>query len=240
MSDGAKGWRVELRVLVVEDDVKLARFITQGFEAEQYAVDWVADAPGGNSKAAERDYDLLILDLRLPGGNGYDILRSVRDRGCGVMVIVLSACGTVEDRVRGLELGADDYLAKPFSFLELRARVRALFRRREAGVRDLVVGTLRLNPLRREAARGATIIALAPREYDLLAYFMSNPDQTLTRAMLADKVWRLSFDPGTNVIDVYVNYVRRKVGPDAIKSVRGVGYYLDSGALAVADERSAY
>jgi heavy metal response regulator len=220
-----------VRILVVEDEKKVASFIKKGLEEEGYAVDVAADGEEGLAMALTGVHDLIILDIRLPKMDGLRVLQELRRDSVSVPVLLLTVRATIEDKVLGLDAGADDYLTKPFAFQELVARVRALLRRRaEAEPTVLRVGDLRLDPARRTVTRGGETIDLTPREFALLDYFMRNPDRVLTRTMIAEHVWDYSFDTATNVIDVYVNYLRRKVDadrePKLLRTIRGVGYVL--------------
>ena len=220
-----------MRILVVEDEKKVASFIKKGLEEEGYAVDSAADGEEGLALALARVHDLIILDIRLPRMDGLRVLQALRQDGLTVPVLLLTVRATIEDKVLGLDGGADDYLTKPFAFQELVARVRALLRRRmEAEPTVLRIGDLTLDPARRTVARGGEKIDLTPREFALLDYFMRNPGRVLTRTMITEHVWDYSFDTSTNVIDVYVNYLRRKIDagrePKLLHTVRGVGYML--------------
>jgi heavy metal response regulator len=220
-----------VRILVVEDEKKVASFIKKGLEEEGYAVDTAADGEEGLAMALARVHDLIILDIRLPKLDGLLVLQALRQDKVTTPVLLLTVRATIEDKVLGLDAGADDYLTKPFAFQELVARVRALLRRRaEAEPTVLRVGDLSLDPARRTVARGGERIELTPREFALLDYFMRNPGRVLTRTMIAEHVWDYSFDTSTNVIDVYVNYLRRKIDadrePKLLQTVRGVGYVL--------------
>ena len=225
-----------MRILVVEDERKVANFIRQGLEEEGHAVDVAAD--GGvalDLVLGDQGYDLVILDIMLPVRDGLDVLSTMRAQRVATPVLILTARDTVAERVAGLDAGADDYLVKPFAFEELVARVRALLRRRgEPGTAILQVADLKLDPLRREATRGRRRLALTTREYALLEYFMRNPGRVLTRPMLAQHVWGLDFDPESNVVDVYVGYLRRKIDgpnePRLLHTVRGAGYVLEAEA----------
>jgi len=216
-----------MRILVIEDDPKIAGFIRSGLEGEGFTVDLAADGEIGLERVLEGGYDLVILDLMLPKLDGFEVLRRMREEGVQTYVLVLSARGGVDDRVRGLEIGADEYFVKPFSFVELLARVRAMLRRKQANETTIVVDPFRLDLHERTVTRDGKTVELTPREFQLFLLFMENPDQVLSRAMLAERVWGYHFDTGTNVIDVYVNYLRRKLGHSGEKflvAVRGVGY----------------
>jgi heavy metal response regulator len=220
-----------VRLLVVEDESKVASFIKKGLGEEGYAVDLAADGEAGLAMALERVHDLIILDIRLPKMDGLQVLRMLRQDKVTTPVLLLTVRATIEDKVLGLDAGADDYLTKPFAFQELVARVRALLRRRaEAEPAVLRVGDLSLDPARRTVVRGGVKIDLTAREFALLDYFMRNPGRVLTRTMIAEHVWDYSFDTSTNVIDVYVNYLRKKIDaerePKLLHTVRGVGYML--------------
>jgi heavy metal response regulator len=220
-----------VRILVVEDEKKVASFIKKGLEEEGYAVDVAADGEEGLAMALTGVHDLIILDIRLPKMDGLRVLQELRRDSVSVPVLLLTVRATIEDKVLGLDAGADDYLTKPFAFQELVARVRALLRRRaEADPIVLQIGDLRLDPARRIVCRGGGKIDLTPREFALLDYFMRNPGRVLTRTMITEHVWDYSFDTSTNVIDVYVNYLRRKIDagrtPKLLHTVRGVGYVL--------------
>lgn len=227
-----------MRILIVEDDTALASFIRKGLEAEHYAVDTAADGEQGRAMALEFDYDLVVLDLTLPGVDGVSILKSVRQRKANLPVMVLTARSRVEDRVQCLDIGADDYVVKPFSFLELSARARALLRRSHLPSESILeVRDLRLDRVERRVERGGRRIDLTTKEFALLEYLMRNAGRRLTRAMIIEHVWNLTFDSATNVVDVYINYLRRKVDdgftPRLIHTVRGVGYELSpEGAAA--------
>ncbi len=220
-----------MRILVVEDEKKVASFIRRGLEEEGYAVDAAEDGETGLAMALDGVHDLILLDVHLPGRNGFDVLRELRDRKSTVPVLLLTVRATIEDKVLGLDSGADDYLTKPFAFQELLARVRALLRRRgEERSAVLQVADLTLDPARRVAHRGGEAVELTGKEYALLDYFMRNPGRVLTRTMIAEHVWDYDFDSMTNVIDVYVNYLRRKIDRDRelklIHTVRGSGYVM--------------
>jgi DNA-binding response OmpR family regulator len=220
-----------MRILIVEDDAALSSFVRKGLEAEHYAVDATTDGERGRAMAMEVDYDLLVLDLNLPGVDGIALLKSLRQRKPSVPVMILTGRSRVEDRVLCLDIGADDYLIKPFSFLELSARARALLRRSHLPSESVLnVRDLRLDRVERRVERSGRRIELTAKEFALLEYLMRNAGRRLTRAMIIEHVWNLTFDSTTNVVDVYINYLRRKVDdgftPPLIHTVRGVGYQL--------------
>lgn len=220
-----------MRLLVIEDEHKVANFIKQGLEEEGYAVDHAADGASGLQMALEALHDVIVLDVMLPKLDGLSVLQQLRQANVTTPVLLLTVRATIEDKVLGLDAGADDYLTKPFAFEEFVARVRALLRRRaETAPPVLQVADLALDPARRVVARGDQKIELTPREFALLDYFMRNPGRVLSRTMIANRVWDYTFDSATNVIDVYVNYLRKKIdtGHDIklLHTVRGVGYVL--------------
>jgi heavy metal response regulator len=219
-----------MRILVVEDEKKVASFIKKGLEEESYAVDVSHDGEEGGCLAETNPYDLIVLDIMLPKKNGLAILRELRDKGINAPILLLTARGSVEDRVTGLNAGADDYLAKPFVFAELLARVRSLLRRGGEKAPILKFADLTMDPVTRKVTRGGVEIELTSKEYALLEYFMRRPNQVLTRTMISEHVWEADFDTFTNVIDVYVNYLRNKIDKGfekkLIHTVRGVGYIL--------------
>jgi len=220
-----------MRILIVEDEKKVASFIKQGFEEEGYAVDWAADGREGMLLALDGVHDLIILDLNLPKMDGLQVLQELRKARVKAPVLLLTVRAMIEDKVLGLDTGADDYLTKPFSFQELLARARALLRRRlETEPTLLRVADLTLDPARRLVRRGAEKIELSTKEFALLDYFMRNPGRVLTRTMIAEHVWDYDFDTATNIIDVYVNFLRKKIDtdrePKLIHTVRGVGYVM--------------
>lgn len=220
-----------MRILVVEDERKVASFLQRGLEAEGYSVEVATDGDSGLARALSEPFDLLLLDVMLPGRDGMAVLRELRRESRTVPVLLLTARSATEDKVAGLDLGADDYLTKPFDFTELLARVRALLRRGTPGTPlVLTLADLTLDPATRRVTRAGQAIELTPREFALLEFFLRNPGRVLSRAVIAQHVWGISFDTFTNVIDVYVNYVRRKIDDGhAVKlvhTVRGVGYVL--------------
>ena len=221
-----------MRILVVEDDRKVASFIRKGLEEEGHAV----EVAGDGAEAVERTtdgapWDLVILDVMLPKGDGFGVLKTLRQEGLRMPVLMLTARDAVGDKVTGLDLGADDYLSKPFAFEEFLARVRALLRRGGGGPAPVLrLADLTLDPATREVKRGARRVELTAREHTLLEYFLRNAGRVLTRPMLAQHVWGLDFDPESNVVDVYVGYLRRRIEGEGerrlLHTVRGVGYVL--------------
>ena len=220
-----------MRILIVEDEPRVASFLKRGLEAEHYAIDVAPDGEQGLRLARTQDYDLVLLDIMLPKLDGFEVLRRMRARGIDTPVLVLTARGSLGDRVRGLDLGADDYLPKPFAFEELLARVRALVRRgSDRGSPTLAVGPIVLDPVTRTVTVQDSKVDFTPKEFALLEYLMRNEGAVLTRAMIAQNVWDLNFDTYTNVIDVFINHLRKKLQRHGcerlIQTVRGVGYVL--------------
>ena len=225
-----------MRVLVVEDDAQIASFLVKGLKEEGHAVDSVAEGRQGLFMATTEAYAVIVLDRMLPGGlDGLGLLTALRAAGVSTPVLILSALSALDERVRGLRAGGDDYLTKPFEFIELTARLDALNRRRaepaaEARQTRLRVASLEIDLLSRTVRRGDRVIELVPREYALLEYLMRNAGQVITRTMLLESVWNYHFDPQTNVIDVHISRLRGKVDkgfePPLIHTVRGVGYSL--------------
>jgi DNA-binding response OmpR family regulator len=217
-----------VRLLVVEDEERVASFLGKGLRAHGYEVEWVRTGQDALRQAIDPAISLVILDLGLPDLDGLDVLAAMRERGSLVPVLVLSARGRVDDRVRGLNLGAHDYLGKPFAFEELLARVRANLRPR-AAVPDGVLRAdgISIDLLRREATIAGRTVSLAARELALLKAFADHPRQVLSRQELLSMAWGMDFDPGTNLVDVYVGYLRRKLGEPVIQTVRGSGYWFD-------------
>jgi DNA-binding response OmpR family regulator len=220
-----------MRVLVVEDERKVGSFIRQGLEEEGYVVELAADGAAAMEMLAGPAYDLIVLDLMLPKADGFAVLRELRRRRLRTPTLIVTARDEIVDRVTGLDLGADDYLTKPFSFDEFLARVRALLRRGGLPGRPaLVFEDLTLDPATRMVKRGGVPIALTAREFDLLAYFMQNPGRVLTRHMIAAKVWPADVDPVSNAIDVCVSQLRHKLrargAPPLLRTARGLGYVL--------------
>ena len=221
-----------MRILVVEDERKVASFIRQGLEEEGYAVDVAPDgATAVDLALGGTPYDLVVLDVMLPQRDGFAVLRELRAHRMGAPVLMLTARDRVPDRVTGLDLGADDYLTKPFVFEEFLARVRALLRRATAQRTPILqLADLRLDPATRQVTRAGRTITLTAREYALLEYFLRNVGRVLTRPMLAEHVWGIDFDPESNVIDVYVGYLRRKIDLPGetrlLHTTRGTGYVM--------------
>jgi DNA-binding response OmpR family regulator len=224
-----------MRILLVEDESKVARFIARGLTADCFAVDMAADGNSGLDLAAAYQYDLIILDLMLPGRSGTEVLRHLRQKDANVPVLVLSARDAVADKVGHLELGADDYLTKPFAFAELLVRVKALLRRGPVNRASVIrVGDLELDRLSRRVTRGGRQIELTGKEYALLEYLMSNAGRVLSRSMIIEHVWDQSFDGVFSIVDVYLGRLRSKIDQSAdhklIRTVRGVGYSISNGA----------
>ncbi len=222
-----------MKILVVEDEERVSLFIQKGLREEGHAVDTAADGEDGGFLAEVNDYDLIVLDIMLPKKNGITVCRELRDRGVNTPVLMLTARDSVEDRVRGLDAGADDYLVKPFAFEELLARVRALLRRQsDSKTPILVIGDLELNPISRSVTRNGKGIRLTTKEYALLEYMLRNPNKVLSRTLIGEHVWDMNFDPESNVIDVYVSHLRAKVdkGHDTslIHTMRGQGYMIST------------
>jgi len=216
-----------VKILVVEDEERIASFLEKGLTAHGYAVEWAKTGTDALWLGIEPDIALVILDLKLPDLDGLEVLAGLRDRGATVPVLILSARGRVDDRVRGLDLGADDYLAKPFAFEELLARVRARLRSGPAAAAGVFrAGGICLDPVTREVTAAERKMILSDREFSLLRAFAAYPRQTLTRQELLSMAWGLDFDPQTNLVDVYVGYLRRKLGGPIIETVRGAGYRL--------------
>lgn len=224
-----------MRLLVVEDEAATVSFLRRGLVEEGYAVDVARDAASADEALAAHDYDLVLLDVMLPGGDGFALCKRWREAGYGMPILFLTARDEVRDRVRGLNLGGDDYLAKPFAFAELLARVQALLRRGAAVSRTVLrVGDLVIDAARRQAHRGGVEIPLTAREYRLLEYLARHAGSVVSRADLWMHVWDSAAEPESNVVDVYVRYLRNKLGrsPDLIRTVRGGGYVLETSAAA--------
>jgi two-component system, OmpR family, response regulator len=218
---------LNMRVLVVEDEAKLANVLRRGLRRQGMGVDIAGDGEEALVRAGATDYDVILLDVMLPGADGFDVCRELRARGVWSPTLMLTARDSVEDRVRGLDSGADDYLAKPFSFDELFARLRALVRR-NARPRPTVLeaGRLSLDPASHRVWRAGAELTLTPREFALLEVFMRHPGEVLSKFDLLEHVWDHSYENRSNVIEVYVGYLREKLGRDVIETVRGAGYRL--------------
>ncbi len=220
-----------MRILVVEDEKKVSTFIQRGLEEEGFSVDVAFDGESGVKKAESEVFDLILMDVMLPKMDGLAAIKYLREKEIQTPVLCLTARDSVDDKVTGLDIGADDYLAKPFAFVELVARCRALIRRgsNDRGA-EILFADLRLDPVAHKVWRAGEEIVLTTKEYALLEYFMRNPNRVLTRLMIAENVWDYSFDSFTNIIDVYVNYLRNKIDQKfdkkLIHTVRGAGYAL--------------
>jgi DNA-binding response OmpR family regulator len=220
-----------MKILVIEDEPKVAGFIKKGLEQSDYEVDIAADGEEATEKIRSDNYDLILLDLMLPKMSGLDLIPRIRERKPLIPIIALTAKTSVEDRVQGLNLGCDDYLTKPFSFAELLARIQVQLRRGDASAAlELRAADLVLNPLKRRATRAGKAIELSNKEFLLLEYLLKNKNQIVTRDMIVENVWDENFDSFTNVVDVYINYLRNKIDrefePHLIQTIRGVGYML--------------
>jgi DNA-binding response OmpR family regulator len=216
-----------MKLIIVEDEERVASFLEKGLRTHGYSVEWVQNGEDALQRVMHPGISLVILDLGLPDLDGLEVLEAMRERGSTVPVLVLSARGRVDDRVKGLNLGADDYLAKPFAFEELLARIRAHLRpRADASPGLLRVGSICIDLLRREVMIDGRTWSLSAREFSLLKAFADHPRQILSRQELLSMAWGMNFDPGTNLVDVYVGYLRRKLGEPVIDTVRGAGYRL--------------
>ena len=220
-----------MRILVVEDEQKVASFIQRGLEEEGFVVEVAVDGEEGVKKAETGTFDLILMDIMLPKKDGLAAIKELREKEINSPVLCLTARDSVDDKVSGLDIGADDYLAKPFAFAELVARCRALIRRgsKDRGA-EIFFADLRLDPVAHKVWRGGEEIDLTSKEYALMEYFMRHPNQVLSRTMIAENVWDYTFDSFTNIIDVYVNYLRNKIDKNfdkkLIHTVRGAGYAL--------------
>jgi DNA-binding response OmpR family regulator len=224
-----------MRVLVIEDEQKMADLIKRGLEEEGMEVETAYEGDSGLNAGKTGNHDLIILDLGLPGRDGLDISREIRASGIKTPILILTAQDSTELKVKGLDSGADDYLTKPFAFTEMLARIRALQRRTQSeDSTKLQIGDLSLNLINRRAARAGNEVQLTNKEFSLLEFFMRHPDEILSREILSEKVWEETFDTLTNVIDVYINYLRNKIDrhyePKLIHTVRGVGYMFKTPA----------
>lgn len=221
------------RLLVIEDEVKTARSVRQGLEEHQYQVELAFDGETGKKMATRNKYDLIISDIIMPGINGIELCRQLRDANVQTPILMLTALGTVADKLEGFDSGADDYLAKPFEFQELLARIKALLKRNPQIDQEphvLTIADLELNLDTKRACRGGREIELTAKEFALLEFFISNKGRVLSKTEIAERVWGIDFDTGTNIVEVYVNYLRRKVdkdfSPKLIHTQFGMGYIL--------------
>jgi two-component system, OmpR family, copper resistance phosphate regulon response regulator CusR len=233
-----------MRILVAEDDRPLAEFLEQRLMQEQFAVQIASDASEAQRLAADQSYDLVILDLNQPDASGLDVLRKIRAKKPELPVLIVTGAAMVEERVRGLDAGADDYVAKPFAFAELAARIRAVLRRGSRPAHAvLTVDDLSIDRVSHSVQRAGHAIELSPKEFALLEFLMRNAGQPVTRSAIVEQVWKLNFDTMTNVVDVYINYLRRKVdtGYDhsLIRTIRGVGYQIGGSAPAARSAATA-
>ena len=222
-----------MRILLVEDEKNVAAFIKKGLEEEAYTVDVAEDGPEGLLMATEANFDLIILDVMLPGINGIELCKTLRAKGINKPILMLTAVDSVERKVEGLESGADDYLVKPFAFSELIARIKALLRRTSDIVSELSLDDLRIDLLARRVYRGKREIILTHKEFSLLEYLLRNKDRILSRTQIIENVWGYDFTPGTNIVDVHIKSLREKVDAGfkrkLIHTVRGTGYIMKAG-----------
>jgi two-component system copper resistance phosphate regulon response regulator CusR len=230
-----------MRLLVVEDEKRIADFLSRGLQGAGYAVDTAGTGSAAIDLARAADYDLVILDLMLPDMDGLEVLERIRGGEAGPPVLILSARSALDDRVKGLETGADDYLVKPFAFVELLARVRALLRRGQPTPERLQVGDLALDCIRRKVTRAGENIDLAPKEFGILEYMMRNKGRPLSRTMIVEHVWDMDYDGLTNIVDVYIRHLRSKIDDrfpvKLIQTVRGIGYMIDAPAEKTGEPR---
>jgi two-component system copper resistance phosphate regulon response regulator CusR len=226
-----------MRILVVEDDGRIADFLARGLQSAGYEVDPATTGTAALDLIHNKEYDLVILDLGLPDIEGMDVLSKIRNRKASPPVLILSARDAIDDRVKGLEGGADDYIVKPFAFVELLARVRVLLRRGAPTPEKLQVGELMLDCIRRRVSRAGEPIDLAPKEFSILEYLMRNPGRPLSRTMIVEHVWDMDYDGLTNIVDVYIRHLRSKIDDKwptkMIQTVRGIGYMLENSDKAV-------
>jgi len=228
---------MESRILIIEDEPKVAAFIKKGLEEQSYTADIAFDGLIGRNLALNETYNLIILDLNLPVINGYDVCKEIRKYNNNIPVLMLTAMGTMDDKIKGFDSGADDYLLKPFEFRELLARIKALLKRSEGNLTQknniLSIDNLEVDTDRKTAKRGDTEVELTAKEFALLEYLLINKGRVLSRAEIAEKIWDITFDTGTNVIDVYINFLRKKIDANfEIKLIHtkvGMGYILKEG-----------
>jgi heavy metal response regulator len=223
----------KVKILIIEDEKKISALIRKGLEEEKYSVEDAFDGEKGEQLAMKQHFDLIILDIMLPKKDGIQVLSTLRSSGNETPVLMLTAKGTVEDRVKGLDTGADDYLVKPFAITELLARVRSLLRRKkgvEKSATTLTVADLTVDLVSRKVIRDGKVIDLTTKEFSLLEFFIRNKNKTLNRSTITEHIWNYNFDTGTNIIDVYINHLRTKIDGDfekkLIHTIRGVGYVM--------------
>ena len=220
-----------MRILLVEDEKKIASFIAKGLREEQYAVDVAYNAESALTNIAAYEYDLIITDIMMPGMNGFEFIKKLRNSQNTTPVLILTAKDRVDDKIFGLDSGADDYLTKPFAFAELLARIRALHRRPHKLLESLQISDLQLDPSTHTVTRGGKKIDLTPKEFSLLEFMLRNKGRVLTRTTIIEHVWDMYFDSDTNLVDVFMSYLRKKIEqrgkPRLLHSVRGVGYILE-------------
>ena len=221
-----------MRILLVEDEEGVANFIKKGLVEEHYAVDLAVDGEEGRALVLANQYDLIILDIMLPGMNGIELCKEIRQKKIQTPVLMLTAKDSVKDKVAGLDSGADDYLTKPFSFEEFIARIRALLRRRQDALVELRHKDLRIDVLSHRVFSGENEVVLRPKEYAILVYLVRNQGRVLSRTQIIENVWGYDFNPNTNIVDVHIKSLREKIGefvsPDFIRSVRGTGYMVET------------
>ncbi len=218
-----------MRILIVEDSARIASFLRKGLAEEGYAVETAENGDDAYAMGTEQEFDAAIVDVMLPGRSGIELVRDLRAAGVRIPILMLTARDLTENKIEGLDAGADDYLTKPFDFTELTARLRALMRRSSVVTTPVLrVGPIELDPALREVRRDGEIVALTPKEFALLEYLLRHPNRPLSRATLMEHVWGIRFDPGTNVVDVFINSLRNKLDMERqfIQTVRGVGYVL--------------
>jgi two-component system OmpR family response regulator len=223
-----------MKIIIVEDDKTVGQYVQHGLEEQHYHADLVDDGLEGLRLISGGKYDLAVLDLRLPGMNGVEMVRTLRDRGIGIPILVLTAQDALESKVAALRAGADDYVTKPFAFEELLARVEALARRpRQVATPVLRIGDLEVDTSTREVKRGGRAIELTPKEYAVLEYLVRHQGRVMSRTLITEYAWDYHFDPGTNIVDVVINRLRKKLeqndGPKILHTVRGVGYVVKAG-----------
>jgi heavy metal response regulator len=231
-----------MRILLIEDEKRIADFVARGLEGSGFSVDIAENGQQALARIPEAVYDLIILDLMLPDMDGLLVLEKIRNRKVSQPLLILSARASLDDRVKGLDIGADDYLVKPFAFVELLARIRALLRRGQAMPERLQVADLSLDCIRRKVSRGGTNIELAPKEFGILEYLMRNKGRPLSRTMIVEHVWEMDYTGLTNIVDVYIRHLRSKIDDNwsqkLIRTVRGIGYMIgspqDAGAVTPA------